>query len=171
MSKSFKIYINKGKRKIISLDEPLKILNGCLQMYIKNVNIFWDYNNLDSSYHYNYDIDAANTKVSFSSGYYNFFLLKKEFENTGNIKLEEIPTEGKCKIKSDKKMNLKSIGPILGFSSNKEISANTWVKSESIVNINNDLESVNIYCNLINTSRNFFQWKKKQSTIANSNYF
>ena len=115
---------------------------------------------MNSYHYYNYDIDVSNTKVTFSTGYYTFSLLKKEFENTGNIELEEIPAEGKCKIKSNKKMNLGTLGPILGFSSNKEISANTWVESDQEVNINNNLEFVNIYCNLINTSRNYMNGKR-----------
>ena len=67
---------------------------------------------------------------------------------------------GKCKIRSDKKLNLKTLGPILGFSENKEIAANTWIISENMVNINNNLEYVNIHCNLVNASRNFVNGKR-----------
>ena len=160
MTKSFKIFISKKeKRKIILLDEPL-VLNNCHKMFVKSTSIFWDYNNLDESYFYNYDVDGNNTKVTFKEGYYNFSSLKKEFENTGEIELEEIPFTGKCKLKTDKKMNLKTLSPILGFSSNKEISANTLTESDSVVNINNGLEYVNIHCNLINASRNFLDGKR-----------
>ena len=149
MTKSFKIYIpKKEKTKIIELDETL-VLNNCNKMYVKSVNIFWDYNNLNSSYFYNYDVDGSNAKVTFKGGYYNFSSLKKEFENIGSIELEEIPFTGKCKLKTDKKMNLKTLSPILGFTSNNEIVANTLTESDSVVNINNNLEYVNIYCNLI----------------------
>ena len=94
-------------------------------------------------------MDGANTKVTFQKGYYTFNILKKEFENVGEIELEEIPFLGKCKIKTNKKMNLKTLSPILGFSNNKEIAANTWVTSENEANINNNLEYVNISCNMI----------------------
>ena len=161
MVKTFKIFISKeeNKRKIISLDEPL-FLNNCHKMFLKSISIFWDYNNLNSNYFYNYDIDSANTKVAFKEGYYSFSLLKKEFENTGKIELEEIPFTGKCKIKTDKKINLKTLGPILGFPSNKEIAANTFTESDFIVNVNNDLEFIKIYCNLISKSRNFLNGKR-----------
>ena len=105
-------------------------------------------------------MDTANTKVVFKKGYYTFDTLKKEFENTGKIELEAIESTGKCKLRSDKKMNLKTLGPILGFSENKVISPNTWVTSENKVNINVSLEFVNIYCNLINASRNFTDGKR-----------
>ena len=131
MVKTFKIFISKSEnsRKIISLDEPL-VLNNCHKMFLKSIHIFWDYNNLNSNYFYNYDIDSANTKVTFKEGYYNFSSLKKEFENTGKIQLEEIPFTGKCKIKTDKKINLKTLGSILGFPSNKEIAVNTFTESD-----------------------------------------
>ena len=74
--------------------------------------------------------------------------------------MEEIPFTGKCKLKTDKKMNLKTLSPILSFSSNKEISANTLSESDSVVNINNSLEYVNIHCNLVNASRNFLDGKR-----------
>ena len=160
MSKCFKIYIpKKEKIKIIELDETL-VLKDCHKMYVKSVNIFWDYNNLDSTYFYKYDVDGVDTKVTFKEGYYNFSSLKKLFENIGKIELEEIPFTGKCKIKTDKETNLKTLSPILGFSNNKEIAANTLTESDSVVNINNNLEYVNIYCNLINKSRNFLNGKR-----------
>ena len=161
MTKTFKIYITKeeNKRKIISLEENL-VLNDCHKMFLKSASIFLDYNNLDTSYFYNYDVDGVNTQVTFKEGYYTFSLLKKEFENTGKIKLEEIPFTGKCKLKTDKKINLKTLSSILGFSSNKEIAANTLTESDSVVNINNGLEYVNIHCNLINKSRNFVNGKR-----------
>ena len=166
MTKTFKIFISKDKnqRKVISLDEPL-VLNYCHKMFLKSTHIFWDYNNLNSSYFYNYDVDGRNTKVTFKEGYYSFPSLKKEFENTGQIELEEIPFTGKCKIKSDKKMNLKTLGPILGFASNKEIAANTLIDSENEANINNGLEFVNIRCNAINASRNFLNGKRSDVLI------
>ena len=157
MVKTFKVLITK-ERKTISLDESL-VLNHCHKMYVKSVSIFWDYNNLDTSYFYNYDVDGSNTKVTFKKGY-SFSSLKKEFENTGKIELEEIPYTGKCKLKSDKKINLKTLSPILGFSSNKEIAANTLTESENVVNVNNNLEYVNIHCNIINKSRNFVNGKR-----------
>ena len=164
VNKSFKIYITNVKRKLVSLDIPLT-LNACHKIYLKSVKIFWDYNNLDTTYFYNYDVDAANTKVAFKKGYYTFDTLKKEFENTGKIELEKKESTGKCKLCTDKKMNLKTLGPLLGFSENKEIAANTWVTSENKVNINNNLEFVNMYCNLINASRNFTDGKRSNILI------
>ena len=158
MTKIFKVYITKEENKI-SLDKSL-VLNHCHKMFVKSASIFWNYNNLDETYFYNYDVDGSNTKVTFKKGYYSFSSLKKEFENIGKIELEEIPSTGKCRITTDKKMNLKTLSPILGFSSNKEIAANTLTESENVVNVNNNLEYVNIHCNIINKSRNFVNGKR-----------
>ena len=49
VNKSFKIYITNAKRKFIPLDVPLT-LNACHKIVLKSVTIFWDYNNLDTTY-------------------------------------------------------------------------------------------------------------------------
>ena len=111
-------------------------------MFVKSVTIFWNYNNLDETYFYNYDVDGVNTEVTFKEGYYTFDMFKNLFENIERIELEAETFSGKCKLKTDKKMNLKTLGPILGFTENKEIPANTLTSSEKEVNINNNLEYV-----------------------------
>ena len=131
------------------MDEPI-ILNNCHEspatMFIKSISIFWNYNNLDKNiHHYTYD----STKIDFKDGYYTFNILKTELENVGAIELEQIDFSGKCTIKSDKTLNLKTFGPIIGFSENKVIQANTSTESDNVVNINNNLEYVNISCNII----------------------
>ena len=158
MNKTFKVYITK-EREIFELDKSL-VLTGCQKIIPKSVSIFWNYNNLDETYFFNYDVDGVNTKVTFKKGYYTFDMLKERIENIGNMKLEAEKQTGKCKIQSDKKTNLKTLGPILGFSSNKEIAANTWVASDKEVNINNNLEYVSISCNLVDKNKNFVDGKR-----------
>ena len=83
-------------------------------MIVNGVNIFWGYDNLDKNIHnYIYDVGGANSKVILQDGYHTFNNLKTEFENHGNIELEKIDYNGKCTIKSDKQMNLKTLAPIL----------------------------------------------------------
>ena len=158
MSKTFKVFITK-ETSDFELDKSL-VLTGCRKIIPKSVSIFWNYDNLNETYFFNYDVDGVNTKVTFKKGYYIFDTIKDYIENIGNMKLQEIKSTGKCKLRSDKKTNLKTLGPILGFSSNKVIPANTWVTSENVVNINNNLEFVNISCNLIDKSRNFNNGKR-----------
>ena len=159
MATSLKIFIkkNENSRKTITLDDPI-ILNSCSQMFIKSISIFWNYNNLNEDFHYTHDMQGSNTKIKFK-------VLKTEFENVGNIELEKVDYSGKCKIKSDKELNLETFGVILGFPSNKVISPNTLTESNNEVNINNNLEYVNISCNMIDKSKNFVNGKRSDILI------
>ena len=123
MTIALKIFISKNENseKIIPLDEPI-ILNSCHEMpatmFVKSVSTFSNYNNLDKNiHHYTYD----NRKIGFKDGYYTFNILKTGLENVGAIELEQIDFSGKCTIKSDKTLNLQSLGPIIGFPENKVI--------------------------------------------------
>ena len=161
MTLSLKILIPKGTEKIIKLDEPIKLCN-CSDMFVKSISIFWNYNNLDANiHHYTYN----NTKIGFKDGYYTFNILKTEFENVGKIELEQVNYSGKCKIKSDKTLNLQTLGPIIGFPENKVIQANTATESNNEVNINNNLEYISISCNIIDKSKNFVNGKRSDVLI------
>ena len=108
---------------------------------------------------------GANKKINFKDGYYTFNILKTELENVGNIELKQVDYSGKCTIKSDKELNLQTFAPILGFPVNKVISPNTLTESDNEVNINNNLEYVNISCNMIDKSKNFVNGKKSDILI------
>ena len=120
---------------------------------------------MNKNFYYNYDTTGENTKISFKDGYYTFNILKTEFENTGKIELEQVEYSGKCTIKSDKELNLKTLGPIIGFTENKVISPNTLTESDNEVNINNNLEYINISCNIIDKSKNFVNGKRSDILI------
>ena len=166
MTTSLKIFIPKNENagKTITLDDPI-ILSSCSEIFIKSISVFWDYNNLSETYFFNYDIDGVNTKVSFKEGYYTFNTIKNIFEGIGDTKLEEEKYTAKCKIRSDKKINLRTLGPILGFILNKEIAANTLTESDNTVNINNNLEYINISCNMIDKSKNLVNGKRSDIII------
>ena len=70
-------------------------------------------------------------------------LLKKEIESYGNVTLEANKHNGTCSITSNKAINLKNLGPVLGF--NKDQVINTNMKtSKNELNINNGLEYIEI---------------------------
>ena len=167
---NLKIFIPKNEtggdnEAVLKLDEPIKLYN-CLKMFVNSISIFWDYNNLDSNIHtYTYDTGGANTKIGFKDGYYTFNILKTEFEKTGSIEIKQLDFSGKCTIKTDKTINLQTIGPILGFPLNKVISPNTLTESDNVVNINNNLEYINITCNMIDKSKNFVNGKRSNVLI------
>ena len=159
MTISLKVFIENSE-KTITLDNPIR-LNSCSNISVNAVTIFWNYNNLSENIHYTYN----NRKINLKDGYYTFDLLKTEFENVGDIELEKVEYNGKCKIQSDEDLNLQTIAPILGFPVNKVISPNTWVESDNVVNINNNLDYVNISCNMIDKSQNFVNGKRSDILI------
>ena len=164
MTISLKVFIENSE-KIITLDDPIT-LNSCSKMFVNSINIFWNYDNLKQNiHHYTYDTKGANTKINLKDGYYTFDLIKTEFENVGDIELEKVDYSGKCKIQSDKELNLQTFAPILGFPVNKVISPNTWVESDNEVNINNNLDYVSISCNMIDKSQNFVNGKRSDILI------
>ena len=163
MTISLKVFIENSE-KIITLDNPIT-LNSCSKMFVNAVTIFWNYNNLNQNIHYTYDTKGANTKINLKDGYYTFDQIKTEFENVGDIKLEKVDYSGKCKIQSDKELNLQTFAPILGFPVNKVISPNTLTESDNEVNIDNNLEYVNISCNMIDKSQNFVNGKRSDILI------
>ena len=117
---------------------------------------------MDKNIHqYAYD----NTKISLKDGYYTFNILKTQLENIGSIELEELDFSGKCTIKSDKTLNLQTLVPIIGFDKHTVITSNKLTESKYEVNINNGLEYVNIYCNMIDKSKNFVNGKRSNVLV------
>ena len=112
---------------------------------LKSVSIFWDYNNLNENIHY---YTYGGTKIKFKDGYYTFDILRSEWAKFWTIELKPIKFSRKCTIKSNKILNLKTFGPIIGFPENK-ISVNTLTENDNVVNVNNNLKYVNISCNMI----------------------
>ena len=163
---SLKIYISKNENKnvLVRLDKPLKLCN-CAEMNVKKITIFWDYNNLCANLHYYYyDTTGPNTKIGFKDGYYTFSILQRELKTKG-IELKKIDFSGKCTIKCNKKLNLGTFGPIIGFDKDKIINANTLTESQNEVNINNNFKYINISCDLVDKSKNFFNGKRSDIII------
>ena len=94
-------------------------------------------------------------------------MLKKEIESYGsNVTLEANTYDGTCSITSDNTINLKKLGPILGFNKNQVINANTKTTSGKEVDINNGLEYIEITCSLVDMSENINSNGKKSDVIS-----
>ena len=91
-------------------------------------------------------------------------MLKKEIESYGTVTLEANKCDGTCSITSDNTMNLKNLGPILGFNKDQVINANTKTTSGK-VDINNGLEYIEMSCSLVNMSENINSNGKKSDVI------
>ena len=118
--------------------------------------VFLNYNNITSSAANDLEITYNNIKNTIKEGYWTFSMLK----SYGN---------GTCSITSDKIINLKNLGPILGFDKNQVINANMKTTSKNEVNINSSLEYIEITCSLVKMGNSMvvmtFLEKKKLSRI------
>ena len=74
--------------------------------------------------------------------------------------------DGTCSITSDNAINMKTIGPILGFNKDQAINANTKTKSGNSVNINNGLQHINVTCSLVKMIDNINTNGKRSDVIA-----
>ena len=82
-------------------------------------------------------------------------MIKQEIESFGNVTLKQNSYDNSCTLTSDQAMSLKQFGVLLGFSTNKKITANTAIKSNR-VNINRNLEFIKILCDSVDRSSNTY---------------
>ena len=149
--------------KEIELDESFIITHENAYLLVKKATVFWKYNNITSD---NNEITYSGNKKTIKEGYWTFSMLKKEIESYGsNVTLEANTYDGTCSITSDNTINLKKLGPILGFNKNQVINANTKTTSGKEVDINNGLEYIEITCSLVNMSENVNSNGKKSDVI------
>ena len=127
------------------MKEPFAIKNVNPYLLVKKATLLWDYNNITDE---NNELTYNGNKKTIQKVYWSFNMLKKEIEIYGNVTLVANEYDGTCSIASDNAINMKTIGPILGFTKNQVINANTKTTSGNPVNINNGLQYIKITCKL-----------------------
>ena len=70
-----------------------------------------------------------------------------------------------CKIYSDKILNLKNFGLLLGFSFSYTMSPKVWRTSLNAVDINLGLRYVTLSCDSINSAKNFGRQGRRSQTL------
>ena len=81
------------------------------------------------------------------------------------IALKNNAHDNTCKIYSDKTLNLKKFGPLLGFPLSYTVTPKVWRTSLNAVDINLGLKYVTLDCNSINSARNFNRQSKRSQTL------
>ena len=110
------------------------------------------------------DMDGAVTSVAFGKGYWSFLDIKKRFGEEG-IRLEENSHNNTCRINTGKfEVNLKEIGPLLGFQQNETIQRGLVTDSNK-VNVNRYLEYVTLSCNIVDSEK-VVDWFGEPSEIV-----
>ena len=128
---------------------------------VKKATVFLKHNNITSDLEITYN----NIKKTIKKGYWTFSMLKKEIESYGNVNLEANDYDGTCSITTDDTINLKKLGPILGFNKDQVINTNTKTTSGKEVDINHGLEYTEMSCSQVNMSENINSNGKKSDVV------
>ena len=84
-----------------------------------------------------------------------------------DVKLDRNSYDNTCKIFSkNTDINLKSLGPMLGFPKDTTVGANMWTNSPFNVDVNLGLRYVTVECSSMETDRNFDHHGKRGKVIA-----
>ena len=105
--------INQEREKRLDLDETLTIDKNDPEILLKSATVYWNYNNVFTLQNETFAYDRRN--ISINPGYWTFDMLAEKFKTIGKITLTKTSENGKCTIESDKDMNLKNLGLLLGF--------------------------------------------------------
>ena len=120
---------------------------------ISKIVVYWRFENVDKDTYVKLTSqDGAVTNVLFGKGYWSFSDIKKRFEEEG-IGLEANPHNNTCRIQSkDYEVNLKELGPLLGFQQN-EVLTRGLTEDSGRVNINRRLEYITISCSIVDSEK------------------
>ena len=145
-------YLKQGDNAIVFKERNLETTTSS-QITISKVIVYWRFENVDKDTSVKLvDKDGAVTSVAFGKGYWSFLDIKKRFGEEG-IRLEGNPHNNTCRIHTGElEVNLKEIGPLLGFQQNEVIQRGLVMNSNK-VNINRHLEYVTLSCNTVDSEK------------------
>ena len=100
-------------------------------------------------------------KLLLDDGYYNFKEIAKKLKER-DITVTYDKNTLHSKVETKLPLKLWRSGRLLGFGEKTEISANSSKVSENMININDELQTITIICNKVNSSKNFFNGNRTQ---------
>ena len=131
-------------------------------MTLNNATLFWHYKNVGQGG--NNTIIPGGSVITFDEGYRTFHMIQDKFRKN-KIMLKYNAHDNMCKIYSDKTLNLRKFGTLLGFPTTYTMTPKVWRTSLNAVDINLGLRYVTLDCNSINSARNFNRQGKQSQTL------
>ena len=101
-------------------------------------------------------------KLLLDDGYYTFKEIAKKLKER-DITVTHDKNTLHSKVETKLPLKLWRLGRLLGFEEKTEISANSSKVSENMININDGLHVIEVKCNKVNNSKNFFDGKRTQT--------
>ena len=96
------------------------------KMEVRNVAVYWNFRNITKNFNDTVTLTSTPKDVTFGEGYWTFHMMAERLAES-DVKLDRNRYDNTCKIFSKgSDLNLRNLAPLLGFSKNKVIQANTW---------------------------------------------
>ena len=136
------------------------------KMRVKNVAVYWNFKNVTENSNDTVTLMDVPKDITFGEGYWTFNMLAEKLARN-DVELERNRYDNTCKIRpKNSNLNLKNLGPMLGFSKNASLRSNTWTKSPSNIDVNLGLRYVTVECNHTDTNKNFDRHGNRSKVIA-----
>ena len=129
---------------------------------LNNATLFWHYKNVRQNV--NDTVTHGSDTIIFDEGYWTFDMIQDKLRDN-KIALKYNTYDNTCKIYSDKTLNLKSFGLLLGFSLSYTVLPKVWKTSLNAVDLNLGLRHITLNCESINSAKNFNRQGRPSHTL------
>ncbi len=131
-------------------------------MTLNNATLFWHCKNVRQNV--NDTITHGSDNIIFNEGYWTFDMIQDKLRDN-KFALKFNAHDNTCKIHSDKNLNLKNFGLLLGFTKSYTVTQKVWKTSLNAVDINLGLRHVTLNCDSINSAKTFDRQGRGSQTL------
>ncbi len=161
MCTKLEIYAISGMENEYYLEDNLRC-EATSTMTLNNATLFWRYKNVRQNV--NDIITHGSDTITFDEGYWTFDMIQDKLGDN-KIVLRFNAYDNTCRIYSDKTLNLKKFGLLLGFSLSYTVLPKVWKTSLNAVDINLGLRYVTLSCDSITSAKNFDRQGRRSQTL------
>ena len=161
MCTKLELFVKSGIKNKCYLEDNLRCKTTS-SITLNNATLFWSYKNVRKNV--NDTVTYGSDVIIFDEGYWTFDMIQEKLREK-KILLKFNPYDNTCKIYSDKTLNLKSFGSLLGFSSSYTVLPKAWKTSLSAVDVNLGLRYITLNCEAVNSTKNFNRQGRRNHTL------
>ena len=165
--KNISVHIKKGKETSFKFTKPIATYGTCIAA--REVTVFWNFKNITQAIGNNTFVikNTPEDPVTINDGYYDFQALKERLK-LNKLELQMNTYNNTCSIdnKNTVKVDLKKLGPLLGFHENHELGASNSESPSDPVDVNHGLKWLTVTCDLIDRSKNIDLEGKESDILA-----
>ncbi len=148
MCARLEICVKSGVENKYYLEDNLRC-NSASYMKLNNATLIWNFKNVQQNV--NDTLNNGHDIITFEEGYWTFNMIQDKLKKSSII-LKYNAYDNTCKIYSDKALILNEFGVLLGFPTNRAVTAKSWATSTNAVDVNLGLRRVSLNCESINSA-------------------